>query len=151
MATFSWMWLATASCGWLHLAIVGQTWLWLALTWLRLGRMTVVVHRHSSSGYGVGSHTWLSVGLRTRERPWRCGPEAHATSYGGTAMRHHMQVSVHKSTARGVHPRPMGQSKAGALGTVCVRARMAVVDCSGGKAHAKPLRCLRVSACVLVR
>ena len=61
-------------------------------------------------------------------------------------MRHHMQVSMHKSTAHGVHPRTMGQSKARALGMVCVRARMAVVDCSGGKAHAKPLRCLRVSA-----
>ena len=34
---------------------------------------------------------------------------------------------------------------------VCVRARMIVVNCSGGKAHAKPLRCLRVSAHVLVR
>ena len=66
-------------------------------------------------------------------------------------MRHHMQVSVHKSTARGVRPRMMGRSEAGALGMVCVRARMAVVDCSGGKAHAKPLRCLRVSAHVPVR
>jgi len=66
-------------------------------------------------------------------------------------VRHHMQVSVHKSTARGVRPRTTGRSKAGALGMVCVRARMAVVDCSGGKAHAKPLRCLRVSARVPVR
>ena len=36
-------------------------------------------------------------------------------------MRHHMQVSVHKSTACGVRPRTMGRSKAGALGMVCVR------------------------------
>ena len=66
-------------------------------------------------------------------------------------MRHHMQVSMHKPSARGVRPRTTGRSKARALGMVCVRARMAVVDCSGGKAHAKPLRCLRVSAHVLVR
>ena len=66
-------------------------------------------------------------------------------------MHHHMHVSVHKSTAHGVRPRTTGQSKAGALGMVCVRARMAVVDCSGGKAHAKPLWCLRVSARVPVR
>ena len=66
-------------------------------------------------------------------------------------MHHHMQVSMHKSTARGVRPLTTGQSKARALRMVCVRARMAVVNCSGGKAHAKPLRCLRVSARVPVR
>ena len=65
-------------------------------------------------------------------------------------MCHHMQVSGHKSTAHGMHPRMMGRSKAGALGMVCVQARMTVVDCSGGKAHAKTLRCLRVSAHVPV-
>ena len=36
-------------------------------------------------------------------------------------MRHHMQASVHKSMARGMRPRTTGQSKAGALGMVCVR------------------------------
>ena len=66
-------------------------------------------------------------------------------------MRHHMQVSVHKPSARGVRPRTTGRSKAGALGMVRVRARMAMVDCSGGKVHAKPLRCLRASARVPVQ
>ena len=64
MVAFGWLWPATASCGWLYLAIVGQMRLWLAKTWLRLGRMMTVVHGLSSSGYGVGSHMRLSVGLR---------------------------------------------------------------------------------------
>ena len=93
MAAFGWLWPATASCGWLHLAIVGQTRLRLAKTWLRLGRMTAVVHGLSSSGYGVGSHTRLSVGLRMGMRTavavWSRGSR--------DVMRRHGRASPHAS------------------------------------------------------
>jgi len=64
------------------------------------------------------SLVWRRAGMCS---PWRCGPKAHATSCGGTAVRHHMQGSVHKSTACGMRTQMTGRSKARALGMVCVR------------------------------
>ena len=93
MVAFGWLWPATASCGWLHLAIVGQMRLWLAKTWLRLGRMMAVVHGLSSSGYGIGSHTQLNVGLhmgmQTAVAVWSRGSR--------DVMQRHSRASPHAS------------------------------------------------------
>ena len=77
---------ATAYCGQLWLATSGYG-------WPRLGRMTAIVHRLSSSGCGVGLHTWLSIGLRmgmlTTAAVWSRGSHE--------VMRRHGRASPHAS------------------------------------------------------